>query len=421
MTLVRLYAAGSNARGQLAHNSSDDSDRFRLCHFEETLGPLNAVAVPCIAAGANHTLLLARRADGTATVWGCGDGSKGQLAYPREPADKPSSLIFRPLHLGTYHSYPVKLVAAAWETSYAVVVLPDQDVLLAFGSNDFGDLGVGFSPKEKPSTHTPLAVSFDHLFADKAHPPDIRILDLKAGTHHAVVKIQAVFPTTKHEFLAGWGASRHGQLGEGSAPKPSIFSVAPQIVSTLDVISFSLGSQHTICLTSGQAIGLGSNKKRQIHNLSNLPSTVRNVATTWNGSYFEVKDGDGWRIYATGNNSKGQLGHAPDVILQDPTQVSAPVEWSSSTIRRLACGSEHVLLWAQPTHDVDEIWGWGWNEHGNLGLGHSEDVHIPNKIWPPSSDYEIETSDSKVMGIWAGCGTSWIAVQLRDNQTTSAV
>ncbi|KAJ7360882.1 hypothetical protein DFH08DRAFT_360705 [Mycena albidolilacea] len=29
-----------------------------------------------------------------------------------------------------------------------------------------------------------------------------------------------------------------------------------------------------------------------------------------------------------------------------------------------------------------EVWDWGWNEHGDLGVGTTENVSIPVKIWP---------------------------------------
>jgi len=57
-----------------------------------------------------------------------------------------------------------------------------------------------------------------------------------------------------------------------------------------------------------------------------------------------------------------------------------------------------------------EVWGWGWNELGNLGTGSLDDVKVPVRIWPPS----LAQAGKKVVGVWAGCGTSWIAVSSGD-------
>ena len=59
---------------------------------------------------------------------------------------------------------------------------------------------------------------------------------------------------------------------------------------------------------------------------------------------------------------------------------------------------------------IREVWGWGWNEHGNLGLGHKQDISRPSFIWPNDILYGGDSSSEKLIGVWAGCATSWIAV-----------
>jgi len=60
-----------------------------------------------------------------------------------------------------------------------------------------------------------------------------------------------------------------------------------------------------------------------------------------------------------------------------------------------------------------KLLGWGWNEHGNMGLSHTEDVTSPTLISIPSISTPSTTIDAdqlKITGIWAGCGTSWVAL-----------
>ncbi|RXK35730.1 hypothetical protein M231_07019 [Tremella mesenterica] len=47
-----------------------------------------------------------------------------------------------------------------------------------------------------------------------------------------------------------------------------------------------------------------------------------------------------------------------------------------------------------------ELWTGGWNEHGNLGLGHLQDRDRLEKVSLPG----------KVLNMWAGCANSWILV-----------
>ena len=61
-----------------------------------------------------------------------------------------------------------------------------------------------------------------------------------------------------------------------------------------------------------------------------------------------------------------------------------------------------------------KLLGWGWNEHGNMGLGHTEDVMTPILIPIPTLSIPsaaVEIDPPKIVGIWAGCGTSWFALE----------
>ena len=87
MVSLSLLSAGSNARGQLATGDVEDAHTFTPCNFVDcTPGtlPEAAASVLQIACGANHTLVLLSRKEGGTELWGCGDGSKGQLgpSYP---------------------------------------------------------------------------------------------------------------------------------------------------------------------------------------------------------------------------------------------------------------------------------------------------------------------------------------------------
>lgn len=49
-----------------------------------------------------------------------------------------------------------------------------------------------------------------------------------------------------------------------------------------------------------------------------------------------------------------------------------------------------------------------------MGLGHTEDVMTPTLIPIPSLSIPpaiVESDMPKIVGIWAGCGTSWFALE----------
>ncbi|KAJ3829718.1 RCC1/BLIP-II [Lentinula raphanica] len=423
--MFSLLSSGSNAHGQLALGTKEDAHTFSRCIFYDGGSNTTNLSEDIIhvASGGNHTLLLSERTSGEngltkRTLWGCGNGAFGQLGECMKDEDQ---LVFRRMDLKLAESglecYQPRLICCSWETSYVVLSGEGKsDVILSMGGNDFGDLGVGQSAPPK-SFHV---VSFNHLritglALDQVH---LRVISISAGQHHVIAQLHVQLSNQSHRVLiVGWGAARHGQLGDApNLKKNPVFISLPKIVEVPlhpndSIVRIALGHQHSVFLhDSGSLIGLGSNKKSQLAGLDGLRN-VSSVGCTWNGTY--ILDALGI-LYATGDNSRGQLGHSSQL----PSVLPSPVEVSFATASRIsniACGSEHVLITRTESPGVTpEVWGWGWNEHGNLGLGSTLDIRVPSKLWP--RDVEDVDSSAVVTGIWAGCGTSWLALRSMNHE-----
>ncbi|KAF8079133.1 regulator of chromosome condensation 1/beta-lactamase-inhibitor protein II [Lyophyllum atratum] len=439
--MFTLLSSGSNAHGQLSNGSLEDSHVFLPCSFSGcppgTMPP-NTNRVLNISSGANHTIALleTRNSDGeySTEIWGSGDGSVGQLgpAY-RQLMTGASSTIFQPLNIPLQQvglsGYQIKLVAASWETTYLVLSCEGKgDVLISMGKNDFGDLGIGENEKGKGTTRSLNLVSFTHLTVRGAqlNHAKIAIQSIAAGQHHVVAQIQATWSDGATEVcMVGWGASRHGQLGNalGANGRPVPYLSTPNLIPSGDpddrIVTAALGNQHTVLLrSSGKVLGLGSNRKGQLQEVENAPPATQ-VGCTWNGTYIVVNEGEGIScVLSTGSGAHGQLGRpltfnpstSDGLPLLAPVQLAIPS--NSINITAMACGTEHVLALLSPfegsvPENSPEVWGWGWNEHGNLGTGTTEDVFVPVKVWPPASMQGTE-SPRTAIGIWAGSGTSWV-------------
>ncbi|KAF9267761.1 RCC1/BLIP-II [Marasmius fiardii PR-910] len=431
---ITLLSSGSNAQGQLANATLEDSHNFGTCLFADSV---TLYRVLQLANGANHTLLLAEVVDGPDSeirtqLYGCGDGTVGQLGIGVS-----TTSVFRPVDLQLQENglegYQPRLISASWQTTYIVLSCSGRpDRLIVMGSDDFGDLGIGgvkgsASASGSEGTSPPFyLVRFNHLLINGAHPDDEKHLSIDlvtAGQHHVVVHFRTRLTDGSYRHLtAGWGTCRHGQLGASESisdnkskkQKPLSFVSEPKLVFVdRNVTAIALGSQHSLFMDeSGHLHGIGSNKRGQLNGLNELECAE--VGCTWNGTY--VIDKQTQTMHATGSHSKGQLGR---VSIAECGVGLGPVEFPfrsvelPPSIRQLggmACGSEHVLVLFDSEGSCNrEVWGWGWNEHGNLGIGSTEDIPIPVKIWPPGDTYL--TGAEQVVGIWAGCGTSWIAVK----------
>ena len=400
MTL--LYAAGSNGKGQLAIADLQDAHSFTPCTFHGcqrgTLPPgtLSIIAIRC---GGNHSIALLSRHN-RIQVWGSGDGTKGQLGptYVNEPIFRPITL---PLENHGLSGYKISDGAASWETTFFVLTKDaHHDVLISMGGNDFGDLGVGDPGTKALPFHI---INFTHIVGHLAHR--LSITDIAAGPHHAV----ALLRVGNKQYIAGWGAARHGQLGPLNAPSgralpssPSPVAISLPIDVQLDpVCSVRAGNQHTLFLhASGRVSALGSDAKGQLRGL-HAAEDVQAIACSWNGSYLLTRTG----LLSAGANAHGQLGReAASGSAAGPVDVP-----DTDTLRVVVCGSEHVLCVLKSEGRQAEVWGWGWNEHGNLATGSLNDVKVPVRIWPPALAGE---KAGEAVAVWAGCGTSWIAVSL---------
>ncbi|KAF7332615.1 Poly(A) polymerase [Mycena kentingensis (nom. inval.)] len=352
-----LLSAGSNAHGQLSNGSTDDSHVFRPCSFEGGGFPDGRKLVD-LAFGANHTLALLEDLDtGKTALWGCGDGRKGQLgpSYTATTVLSPLHLPFAPNLAG----YAPRLIAAAWETSYvALSAAGKDDILISMGFNAFGVLGVGLKSIQ------PLnVVDFKPVLGGRA----LHISAIAAGPKHVVALLRIA---GSDDLVVGWGASRHGQLGDATTP----FATVPTILQSASATSAALGHQHTLLLNGdGSVGGLGSNRKQQLEGLDAVRD-ARSVHCTWNGSYIVATNG---HILSAGSNIHGQLGRD---TLAPLDRVTFPFNSSTHKLLQLACGSEHVLAAFRAPQLTVEVWGWGWNEHGNLGSGTTDNALSPQKL-----------------------------------------
>ncbi|KAJ7871147.1 hypothetical protein B0H14DRAFT_2232006, partial [Mycena olivaceomarginata] len=188
-----------------------------------------------------------------------------------------------------------------------------------------------------------------HLSPSGISSGSLFVESLAAEQHHVVVGLKILRDT-----------SRHGHLGNAEKPfvsAPALISPAPS-----DIVSATLGHQHTIFLdSSGTVSRLGSNKKPQLDGID--------AAGT-----YPTGDGDAWELL-TAMLAASWAG----------TVASFCARRLSVHICDVACGSEHVLAsFAVLPSSTAEVWDWGWNEHGSLGVGTTEGVRIPVKIWPTS-------------------------------------
>lgn len=421
---LALFAAGSNSHGQLGTGSDDDAHTFRQCTLNavfdenkdnsEVTGQLHdSLPRVKIAAGANHTLLLVIYSDSRQELYYAGSSQKGQLGkIYQEPHH-----VFRLCHLDTLifelseedllvleerspaQDWQIVEVAAGWEVSLILLASksdPSISVLLSMGSNDFGQLGDPSFKSDRP--HIVPACLDHHLVA------------IHSGPRHCVA-------VTRQGRFVAWGTARHGQLDLPALPAID----RPTSSQSYHQQTLSLGNQHTCVIdsTSRTVHLLGSNRKGQLGSpdpnirrqqlrpdeLKLDESSELQCYTTWTSTFLLSTSASGQTLYSFGNNAHGQLGRPCEEQGTIGT-LAVGGRAARQRIEQMEAGSEHVLCLLQDQDDPEqqEVWAWGWNEHGNLGTGSYklEDIHEPRAIWWSRKD------GRRVLSVHAGNGTSWI-------------
>ncbi|TKY86192.1 hypothetical protein EX895_005017 [Sporisorium graminicola] len=269
------------------------------------------------------------------------------------------------------------------------------------------------------------------------------------------------------------------RAGPTKRPGPAAAIVwEPQVIfncSTSDPSSLRCrlraGRDHSVVLLQGEGreedtglICIGSNRQGQLLDAAILRQqgttldAILDVTCNWNSTHLLIGKSEGeLAVVSCGSNSRGQFGDTTTVsstaahplasvdlstIRQQaqsssatPTDTDAaavattnldPLQARPSLLKKLVSGSEHSLLLvrspATGNGDKHQVWGWGWNEHGNLAQGpHDEaDRHRPTLLLDVTRSGTAQQPDGyEPLDIWAGFGTSFILAERLHNAQAS--
>lgn len=253
--------------------------------------------------------------------------------------------------------------------------------VLATGLNVFGQLGNGTTTDAGVPVPTSL-------------PPGTAITDVSAGFDHSVA-------VTSAGDVLSWGFNAFGQLGNGSTtdtdmPVPTLI---PPGTTIKDV---SAGFNYSVALTSkGEVLAWGHNQHGQLGNGTNTNSAIPVAVHLPPGVVVTAISAGGFHVVALtsagavltwGFNSVGQLGNGTDT---DPHSSNVPVVVHlppGVTATAVAGGGQHSTALTS----TGTVLAWGYNDHGQLGTGTTDDSNVPVLVHLPG--------DVIATGVSAGFG-----------------
>ena len=364
--LYFLFGSGSNQHNQLLLNSANNAARLVEGEDAHKITEI-ALAVPKeddhlptvknLFVGGGHSGLLS--SDGKLYLWGWNES--GQLGRENETSESNKIFPIPPLQ-----GYQIETAALGF--SHSLVLERETQRILAFGSNDRGQVTGTLSETKVPTPYTPEILQKEKIIA------------LAAGLFHSAV-------ITEDGELITFGCGRFGQSLPAENKESLVGRWKPD--NGVQLVNVSCGRRHTIAIDENNCIySFGENKYGQLGRTIDgtkdsvpqlitgfeppIPKEARlEIVGGWSHTVLIAKDLSGsTTVYGWGRNDKGQLGTGTTENISTPIQL-----FKEMNVQSMACGSESTML----LDTNDGIWACGWNEHGNLALGDSSDVSSLSK------------------------------------------
>jgi alpha-tubulin suppressor-like RCC1 family protein len=340
---------------------------FALFPLTQTVGATGSEGSDFVAiATSGHTLAL--KEDGS--LWAWGSNSVGQLG------DGTTTDRLSPIKVME------DVVSFALSSGYNMAIKKDGS-LWAWGRNFYGVLGDG--------TVTVYDYAKRVTVEDNDRHIPFKVMDsvsyVSVSTYHTMA-------IRTDGSLWAWGHNSSGQLGDGTITKEDWSSGLfggtidnndrYKPIKVMDDVRFvATGDRHTIAIkTDGSFWSWGSNLSGQLADSSNteqltdilIPTKVEmdNVVKVFaegDRTALLKSDGSLWMCgdnvlggLGNGEPYKGELYNAPFKLMDDVTYVAMGL---SSSMALKSDGS---------------LWGWGWNDFGQLGDGTTESRLTPFKV-----------------------------------------
>jgi alpha-tubulin suppressor-like RCC1 family protein len=237
-----------------------------------------------------------------------------------------------------------------------IMALTQSGAVYAFGYNIYGQLGT--EDTENIQDTPSVVAGIDNVSA------------ITAGWDFSVA-------LKDDGTVWAWGKNDTGQVGGEIA---EYRSQPAQITGLSNITAISSGGGHTLALRNdGVILAWGANGSGQLGNGTTdtrlVPVQVmglsRVVSVAAGGGHNLALKDDG-TVWGWGANNCGQLG-----VQTDASYSSVPIQIPGlSDIVAITAGRYYSLV---VTKD-GEVWAWGENEVGQLGIGNTEPSHIPIKV-----------------------------------------
>ncbi|MBN3308988.1 RCC1L protein, partial [Amia calva] len=337
------------------------------------------------ACGYGFTLLASRTQD-LSKVWGMGLNTDSQLGFQRSQHDRNTSYDYvlepSPVALPLERPQETRVVQVSCGRAHALV-LTDSEGVFSLGNNAYGQCGRAVVPGEiYGSSHRVHRLQGFHC----------RVVQVACGQDHSL------FLTEDGQVYAcGWGAD--GQTGLGHhdvAPWPVRLGGALAGVQVRQVTSY--GDCSLAVSQEGALYGWGNSEYLQLSAVTeatqiNTPQRLRLEGVgpvqqaACGGTQVAVLNDKG-EVFVWGY---GILGKGPNLSESRTPEMIPPTLFGRSefnptlAVTQVRCGLNHFAA----VTDRGELFVWGKNVRGCLGIGKRDDQYFPWRVTVPGRVVDV--------------------------------
>jgi len=381
----QVYAWGINGIGQLGLGHNNDVNRPSLLPFPGSRA--NWTLNNIVASGSGNSTFAIFQNQGQSQVYAWGANRFGQLGLGHNnKVNRPSLLPFP----DSLANWTLNNIVCGEHNFFAIFQNQGQSQVYAWGANGVCQLGLGHDNAVNRPSLLPFPDSLANWTLNNI---------ITSG-----VSTFAIFQNAEGQNqVYAWGANGFGWLGlghENAVNRPSLLPFPDSLANwTLNNVVCRENSFFAIFQnTEGQSqvyawganevgqLGLGHNHYVNRPSLLPFPDslanwTLNNIVCEKNSTFAIFQNAEGQsQVYAWGTNGVGQLGLGHNNAVTAPTLLPFPDSLTNWTLNNIVCRENSTFAIFQNAEGQRQVYAWGVNGVGQLGLGHYNNVHTPTLI-----------------------------------------